>query len=243
MFCPEEPGQRARSIDATVFQQLPKLNCLTVAGGWGRGQWACCVAAPACGTSGARAGCSLVRAWTNWMVVGTAHAAAVLAGLPAHSDMPPAAGYWGTLDMANLPTRLKHLSLRWVGGRAAAGAMLCVLPRQALELGSAAAACTRSSSACAVHSLAHPRTSIAIRPMAATTTRTRPSSGRGHPPCPLFLLFPPPGSNHHKNQNTTALAPPLLGRRIRRDNALCSPFPLAATTMRTRPFCWSCPRA
>jgi hypothetical protein len=51
VFCPEEPSGPPRSIDAAVFQQLPKLNCLTVA------------------------------------------------------------GYWGTLDMAKLPTRLKHLSL------------------------------------------------------------------------------------------------------------------------------------
>lgn len=76
------------------------------------------------------------------MDVGTACAAAVLTSLPAHSDMPPAAGYWGTLDMANLPTRLKHLSLRWVGGRAAASVMLRVLPKQALPPGPAAAACT-----------------------------------------------------------------------------------------------------
>lgn len=68
VFCPEEPGQRARSIDAAVFQQLPKLNCLTVAGGWGREQWACFVAAPACGTRGARAGWSLVQTWMDrWM--------------------------------------------------------------------------------------------------------------------------------------------------------------------------------
>lgn len=30
------------------------------------------------------------------------------------AHVPSFAGYWGTLDMAGLPTRLKHLSLRCV---------------------------------------------------------------------------------------------------------------------------------
>ncbi len=32
IFVPEDPEQPTRSIDAAAFQQLPKLNCLTVAG-------------------------------------------------------------------------------------------------------------------------------------------------------------------------------------------------------------------
>lgn len=57
LFCTEQPGQPPRSIDATVFQQLPKLNCLTVAGRWRGREAATCGQHNSAGVSCLRCDC------------------------------------------------------------------------------------------------------------------------------------------------------------------------------------------
>ena len=89
IFCADAEGQRSRTIDAQLFQQLPKLNCLTIAG------------APPRPHLPRGAMCSPQRSPRRQAP-------------PLPRLCRPArccAGHWGLLDTSQLPPRLKHLSL------------------------------------------------------------------------------------------------------------------------------------
>ena len=106
LLCLEEEDG-AQPIDAALFHQLPKLNCLTIAGA---PPLLCLLRLPrlllCLALCVLKPGCGLLCCCCNTL-------------FPLHKDRAllwlfAAAGFWGLLDTAALPPRLKHLALRCV---------------------------------------------------------------------------------------------------------------------------------